>query len=235
MIFIPRRHLLALPLALLLLGNVHAAAAEPARAPTTVELSAEASRPARNDMATAILYFQADDKSPAALSRQVNAAIAAALEQTRTYPAVKAKTSGASTFPVYGKEGRKIEGWRMRSEIHLESRDIAALSELLGKLQSSLALASLAMQPAPDTRKSTADLAATDAIHAFQARAQSIAGTLGKPYRIRHLSVTYGGNQRPVFPVMKSAAFAADAAPMAVEAGESEIAVTVSGTIELSD
>lgn len=235
MTFFRRRQFFALPLALLVLGDAHAANAQSERQPTTIELSAEASRPAPNDMATATLYFQADDKTPAALSRQVNAAIAAALEQARAYPAVKVKTSGASTYPIYGKEGRKIEGWRMRSDIHLESRDLAVLSELLGKLQNTLALASLAMQPAPDTRKNTADLAATDAIHAFQARAQSISGTLGKPYRIRHLSVTYGGNQRPVYPVMKSAAFAADAASMPVEGGESEIAVTVSGTIELTD
>ena len=233
--FIPQRHLLALPLALMLFGIADGVRAQAERAPATVELSADASRPAANDMAIATLYFQADDKSPAALSRQVNAAIAAALEQARAYPAIKTKTSGASTFPVYGKEGRKIEGWRMRSDIHLESRDIAALSELLGKLQNTLALSGLVMQPAPETRKNTADLAATDAIHAFQGRAQSIAGTLGKPYRIRQLSVAYGAPHRPPFPTMKSAAFSSDAAQMAVEAGESEISVTVSGTIELTD
>lgn len=231
----PRWHLLVFPLAVLAVNGAGAAGAPPERTPTTIELSADATRSAPNDMAIASLYHQADDKNPATLARNVNAAVAAALEQARAYPAIKTRTAGVSTFPVYGKEGRKIEGWRMRADIHLESRDIAALSELLARLQSSLALSSLTMEPAPETRRSVSDLAATDAIHAFQARARSVAGILDKPYRIRHLSVAYGGAQRPVFPTMKTAAFAADAAPMAIEAGESEIAVSVSGTIELTD
>ena len=206
----------------------------PGTAPTTVELSAEASRVAPNDIAIATAYFEASDADPAKLSRQVNGAIAAALEQIRRYPDVKAKSAGTSTYPVYGKEGRPIEAWRMRSELQLESRDLPDLSELLGKLQASLALSGLVTQPAPDTHKSIADLVATDAIRAFQARAKTIADTLGKAYHIRHLSIGYGGPPQPIRP-MKTMALRAEAAPMPIEAGESEIAVTVNGTIELTD
>ena len=211
-----------------------AAESESPLTPTTVDLSAEATRPAPNDMAIASMFFEAGDADPAALAVHVNAALASALEQARLYPAVKVRSSGANTYPVYGKEGRKIESWRMRSDIQLESRDIPALSELLGKLQAKLALSSLVMQPAPETRRSVADLAANDAIGAFQARATAVAATLGKSYRISHLSIGYGGPPRPIRPMMKAAAFA-DAAPVAIEAGESEIAVTVSGTIELNE
>ncbi|NMG15967.1 SIMPL domain-containing protein [Aromatoleum bremense] len=229
------RHFLALPLALVMLAASPSATAHAERVVPTVDLSADASRAAPNDMAIASLYFEADGADPAPLARQVNAVIASALEQARLYPAVKARSSGTSTFPVYGKEGRKIEGWRMRSEIQLESRDLPALSELLGKLQGKLALSGLLMQPAPETRRSVADLAAGDAIRAFQARADAVAATLGKPYRIRHLSIGYGGESPPIRPMMKTTTFAAEAAPAAIEAGESEIAVTVSGTIELSE
>lgn len=229
------QHLLALSLALLLPVGTHAAEAAAERAPVTIDLSADASRPAPNDMAIATLYFQAEDKNPAALARQVNAVISAALDQARATPAVRTKTSGATTFPVYGREGRRIEGWRMRSELQLESRDIATLSELLGRLQGSLALSNLVMQPAPDTRRDAADLAAGDAIRAFQARAKAVAGTLGKSWRIRHLSVAYGGHQRPVFPAARATALAAESAPMPVEAGETDVTVTVSGTIELAE
>jgi len=41
---------------------------------------------------------------------------------------------------MHGKLGRTIEAWRMRSEILLETRDMAALSELLGKLQATLSV-----------------------------------------------------------------------------------------------
>lgn len=220
---------LALPVA-----TTHAADA-PGRQPATVELSAEARQPAPNDLAIATVYFQGDDRDPGKLARQADAAVAAALEQARAYPAVKAKTAGTSTFPVYGRDGRRIETWRIRSELRLESRDIAALSELLGKLQGPLALSGLTLQPAPDTRAKAADLAAKDAIHAFQARAQSIAATLGKPYRIRHLTIAHGGGQPPISPMMRAGAMMAEAAPMTIEAGDSEITVTVTGTIELGD
>ncbi|SIQ58609.1 Predicted secreted protein [Aromatoleum tolulyticum] len=230
-----RRSLLILMLPLLASTWSHAAEQKADSGATTVELSADARRAAANDLAIATLYFQADDRNPGALARQVNTAIAAALEQARGYATVKAKSAGTATFPVYGKEGRRIEGWRMRTDIQLESRDLPALTELVGKLQGTLALSGLILQPSPETRKSTADLAATDAIRAFQERAGAIAATLNKPWRIRHLSVAHGGSPRPPFPAARAAAFAAEASPMPVEAGETEIIVTVSGTIELTD
>lgn len=211
------------------------AAEPPAPRATTIELSADAIHAAPNDLATATVYFQTDGREPGKLARVANDAISGALEVARAYPAVKAKTAGASTFPVYGREGRRIEGWRIRSELQLESRDIPAMSELLGKLQEKLALAGLSMQPAPDTRSKAADQAATEAIRAFQARAESIAGVLGKSYRIRHLSIAHGGGLRPIQPVMRATAMVAESAPMTMEAGETEITVTVTGTIELAD
>ena len=235
MIRISARHLRALVMATALGIGAPATAAEAADAAPTVDLSAEAARQAPNDVAMANAYFEAADADPAALSKRVNAAIAAALEQARPYSGVKTSTSGVSTYPVYGKDGRKFESWRMRSEIQLESRDLPALSELLGKLQTTLAVSRLVLQPAPETRKSTADLAATDAIRAFEARAASIAGTLGRKYRIRHLSVAYGGHAQPVYPMMRTAALSAEAAPAPIEAGQTEVTVTVSGTIELTD
>ena len=200
----------------------------------TVDLSAEASREAPNDLARASVYFEDTDAAPAALAQRVNRAVAAAFEQIRAYPDIKASSSGISTWPVHSRDGRNIDAWRMRSEITLETTNVAALSELLGKLQTGLAVANLTMQPSAETRASAADLAAKDALHAFQARAQAIADTLGRDYRIRNLSVNYGGMfTPPPYPMMRSA-MVAEAAPAPVlEGGESRITVSVTGTIEL--
>lgn len=229
------RYVRLLPIAVACAVTTPVATAQHHSGPTapTVELSAEASRPAPNDLAIATAYVEASDGDPAKLSDHVNGVVASALEQVRQYPDVKAKTAGTSTYPVYGKDGRRIEAWRMRSELQLESRNLPSLSELLGKLQGSLAMSGLTMQPAPETRKSIADLVATDAIRAFQTRAKTIADTLGQPYRIRHLTISYGG-EPPIRP-MKAMSFRSEAAPMPIEAGESEIAVTINGTIELAD
>ncbi|WP_332674765.1 SIMPL domain-containing protein [Aromatoleum sp.] len=229
------RYLRFLPTAFVLAFAPLSAVAHPSAEPAipTVELSAEASRPAPNDMAIANAYFEASGTDPAKLADHVNGTVASALEEIRRSPDIKVKTAGTGTYPVYGKDGRRIETWRMRSELQLESRNLPALAKLLGKLPASLAVSGLVMQPAPETRKNVADQVATDALRAFQVRAKTIADTLGRAYRIRQLSIGYGGGQ-PIRP-MKSMAFRAEAAPMPIEAGETEIVVTVNGTVELTD
>lgn len=207
---------------------------------TIVELSAEASRAAPNDLAVATVFYEANQSEPAKLAEQVNAAIADALQLVKQYPQVKAQTGGVSTYPVYRNDGKgetpTIEAWRMRSSIELESRDIPALSTLLGKLQQTLGVANVSLQPAPATRSAAADEAVEDAIRAFEARAAAIAKTLGKQYRIQRLSISHDSGGRP-YPMMRQMAVAAsaDAVSAPLQGGESDIAVSINGAIELID
>lgn len=203
--------------------------------PPFVELSAQASRVAPNDLLRASVYAEAQDTVPATLARRVNQQIAAALDVAKTYANVKVQSGGSHTYPVYGKNGRSIDAWRMRSELRLESRDTKMLSELLGKLQATLAVGSLETLPAPETRQASEDAALVDAIHAFEARARLIGQTLGRQYRIKQMSVQTTG-MPPVVPMPRAKVMAmAEAAPMPVEAGESEVTVNVTGQIELLD
>lgn len=205
---------------------------------TTVEFSAEASKPAPNDLAVANLYAEDNGPSPAAVAAQVNRRIAAALEKAKAQADVKAQSAGVSTWPIYGKEGTgQIESWRMRAEIRLESRNIAAMSDLIGALQQDLALSQVSMQPAPETRRKAIDEATVEAIRAFEARARLVAGSLGREFRIRHLSIgDSGGYQPPFYPRMQASAMkSADAVPAALEGGESQVSVNISGRIELVD
>lgn len=202
---------------------------------TTIDLAADASRPAANDLARATVFAEATSPTPGDSAKRVNALITEALGTAKGYPRVKAQTAGTHTYPVYGKGGGKIEGWRMRSEIALESGDTAALAELLGKLQASLGVAGVTLTPSPETRKKAENEALLDAIAAFKARAKLAADALGKPYRIKHLALG-GQSSRPPLPLMRATSMAAmDAAPMPIEAGESQITATVSGQVELSD
>lgn len=203
-------------------------------APTLVELTAEATRPAANDLARATVFAEATGTTPGKLSREVNGLIADALKTARTYPSVEIQSGGTSTFPVYARDG-KIESWRMRSQLVLESRDSDAISELLGKLQATLGVASLVLQPSPETRKQVENDAMLDAIAAFKARAKVIADALGKPYRIKQLTVHT--NASIVQPLMRGTAspMLASSAPMPMEAGESQVSASVTGQIELLD
>ena len=197
-----------------------------------VELAAEASRPAANDQVHAVLSAEAAGPTLGELSRQINALITEALKVSKSYPAVKVQSGNTSTYPSYSKSG-KIESWRMRSEISLESGDTAAASELIGKLQTSLGVSRLVMQPSPETRKKAENEAMLDALAAFKARAKVVADALGKSYQIKHLSVNTG--RRIAEPMFRMAAKSAmsEAAPMPIEAGESQVTANISGQVEL--
>ena len=207
-----------------------------ALAGTTVDLSAEASRPAANDMVRATVFAEASGSNPAELARRVNQDIAEGLKTIKGKAGVSVKSGHQNTFPVYA-QNQKIESWRMHSELVLESRDAAAVSELLGQLQQMrLAIGSVSQLPAPETRRKVEDEATRDAIGAFRQRAAVVADVLGKPYKIRHLNIQQSG-QMPPMPIMRAsrAAMAAEAVPPPLEAGESLVTTTVSGQIELAD
>ncbi|MFA7293004.1 MAG: SIMPL domain-containing protein [Rhodocyclaceae bacterium] len=201
---------------------------------TTIDLSAEASRPAANDLARATVFAEATSTSPGEAAKKVNPLVAEAIDTAKTYARIKVQTAATHTYPVYAKGG-KIEAWRMRSEIALESTDTAALSELLGKLQANMGVSGVTLNPSPETRKKAESEATLEAIAAFKGRAKLVADALGKPYRIKHLAI--GGQQyRPPAPMLRAAPMAAmEAAPMPIEAGESLITTSVSGQIELLD
>lgn len=206
-----------------------------AAAAMTVDLSAEASATAVNDLLRATVAADVSGGTPAELAQRANAAIAEGLKTAKAYPAVKVRTGNAQSYPNYGKNG-KIESWRMRSELLLESRDPVAMGELLGKLQTSLMMSGLSAAPAPETRAKAEERAMLDVIAAFHSRARIVAGAFGKSYKIKTLSVgTQGGPVQPMMLKSQRMTTMAEAAPMPVEAGESQVTVVVSGQIEIAD
>ncbi len=208
-----------------------------AQAGTLVDLSAEASRPAANDMVRASVYSEASGKNPGELAQRVNADVVEALRVIRAKPGVSVKTGQQASYPVYGEE-RKLEGWRMRSELILESADQGGISELLGKLQQMrMAVGNVSLMPSPETRRRVEDEAMREAIRVFRQRAALISDELGrKPWKIKQLNVQQNGAMPPRPMMMSSrAGVAADAAPMPLEAGESLVTTSVSGQIEVAD
>lgn len=219
----------------LLLSVLAGGFAAASQAGALIDLTAEASRPAANDMVRASVYSEASGSNPADLARQVNGNIGEALKVIREKKGVTVKTGSQSTYPIYT-QSRKIDGWRMRSELLIESKDFGAVSELLGRLQQMrLAVGDIAQMPSPETRRQVEDEAMREAIRAFQNRAAVVAEQLGKDWKIKQMHINQGGGM-PV-PIMRgrAAMMAAEAAPAPIEAGESTISTNVSGQIELAD
>jgi predicted secreted protein len=200
---------------------------------TLIDLSADATQAAPNDLARATAFAEASGATPQAVSSQVKSLLGEVESVAKSYDPVKRQSGITSTYPVYGKIS-KVPSWRMRSEVMLESRDIDALSELTGKLQEKLGVTNIQFVPAPETRKAAEDKAIQSAIAAFQDRAQLLARTLGKAYKIKKLNVNIAGNFQPQRLLGKTSSFG-ESESMPMEAGESQIHVTVSGQIELDD
>lgn len=207
-----------------------------AQAGALVDLSAEASRPAANDMVRASVFSEASGNNPAELARRVNADMAEALKLIRAKAGVTVKSGNQSTYPVYG-QAQKIDGWRMRSELLIESKDLGSVSELLGKLQQMrLAVGTVNQMPAPETRRQVEDETTREAIRAFQSRAAVVGEQLGKTWKIKQLNIQQGGGMPvPMMRAARGAMLAADVAPAPLEAGESLLTTNISGQIELAD
>lgn len=218
---------------LALLAGSFAAASQ---AGALIDLAAEAGRPAANDMVRVSVYSEASGSNPADLARQVNGNIGEALKLIREKKGVTVKSGNQSTYPIYT-QSRKIDGWRMRSELLIESRDFGAVSELLGRLQQMrLAVGDIAQMPSPETRRQVEDEAMREAIRAFQNRAAVVAEQLGKGWKIKQMHINQGGGSPvPIMRGARAAMLAADAAPAPIEAGESTITTHVTGQIELED
>jgi predicted secreted protein len=218
---------------LALLAGSFAAASQ---AGALIDLAAEAGRPAANDMVRASVYSEASGSNPADLARQVNGNIGEALKLIREKKGVTVKSGNQSTYPIYA-QSRKIDGWRMRSELLIESKDFGAVSELLGRLQQMrLAVGDIAQMPSPETRRQVEDEAMREAIRAFQNRAAVVGEQLGKGWKIKQMHINQGGGSPlPIMRGARSAMLAAEAAPAPIEAGESTITTQISGQIELDD
>jgi predicted secreted protein len=114
----------------------------------------------------------------------------------------------------------------------LEGSDFGALPALVSKIQSDdgLVLSGMNFSVSANARRTAEDALTQQAIKAWQARAQGAAQGFGSAsWRAGHVTIQTGDFVRPQ-PMMRAAGGAvAAAAPIATEAGSSDITVTVSG------
>ncbi len=195
-----------------------------------VALSASASISVPNDRIQAWLRAEAESASPASAASQVNTLVAKALAEAKQYPAVKTATAGYSTQQVA--EKGKTTRWRVAQTVSLDSGDFTAAATLISKLQDEggLLLSGMGFSLAESSRRAAEDALTQQAVKSWQARAQQASQALGfAGWRTGRVTVQTGDASRP-YPVMRGqvASFAA-AAPVALEAGTTDVSVTVSG------
>jgi predicted secreted protein len=197
--------------------------------PSAVTLSASATMSVANDRMQAWMRAESDNADAAAAAGVVNARMGKALARAKATTGIEASTSGYSSQQIMDKN--LPARWRVAQTLKLESSDFAALSGLISQLQSDggLVVDGTLFSVSDASRRKAEETLTQQAIKAWQARATEASRGFGfDSWRLGRVAIQSGDSFRPQ-PVMRAMAFEAKAAPVAMEGGNSEITVTVSG------
>ena len=226
---------LSLSLGLLLLTvNVRAEQSPTLYDRYSLQVSAESE--IENDLMTAHLTVEDEDRNSAELADRINQEMLWALLQIERYPSITSSTQNYSTYPKY--EHNRIVGWRSSQTLMLKGKDFDEIKAAIGVLQERLTVRSMRFKPTPETRQEAEDKLIADALAAFRKRSVLIQSSMqATDYRVIHMSVDTNGYSRPVYRAETMAMDARGAAKSvtqpAVDAGTSRIQIVVHGEIQL--
>jgi predicted secreted protein len=203
-----------------------------------LSLSATASVEVVRDWLSIVLSTTREAPEAAAVQAQLRQALDTALNEARrgARPGqVEVRTGGFNVSPRYGQKGQ-ISGWAGSAELVIEGRDVAALSQLVGRLNT-LTVARTGFSLSREAREKVEGEVAGQAIARFRAQAEAYARQFGfAGYGIREVQVNTGSDApQPVMMARASMARAemADAA-LPVEAGKATVTAQVSGSVQMS-
>ena len=227
--------LLVLTVAAVVATGVAAQAPATAERAPSVSVNASATATLPNDRMYAWLRAEKEDASAAAAAADVNARMARVLARLKAQGAINVASMGYSTDPIVDKD--KPKRWRVSQSLRLDSADFATLAAELGTLQDAgLLLGGLGYGLSEEARRRAEDGLARQAIKSWQARAQAAADALGYgAWRVGNVQVQTNDGPRP-YMAMRSElkTMGAAAAPVAADAGTTEVTVSVSGDAVLS-
>ncbi len=252
------RYLPALPLMLcVLVGQASAQVLAPPQ--NVVSLAAEASTEVVQDTLSITLGVSREGSDAAALQSQLRQVLDVALAESRKAHKpgqLESRTGAFSLLPRYNNKpgaGNAISGWQGRAELILEGRDIAAISQLAGRLANlgaagggaaaavganGMVVARALFSLSREAREAAEAEVARQAIGRFKARAETYAKQFGfGSYSLREVNVGAGEVAAPggqaMFRSARAMAVPTDEA-QPVEAGRASVSVTVSGSVQLS-
>jgi len=198
-----------------------------------VRLQSQQTESVSNDTMHVTLQTYAEMQDPAKLATRINQEMEWALAQAKQVQGVKVRTGSYQTWPVTRKE--VTTGWRGQQDLVLESRDTQALSRLTGQLQDKLQIKSMSFTVSDEKRVTVENRLIDLALNAFKERARIVGDNLkADDYRIVEINVGTSTARPPMMHQARIASMSMEASDaVAVEGGESDVRVTVNGTIEL--
>ena len=198
-----------------------------------IRLQSQQTESVSNDTMHVTLNTYAEMQDPAKLAEKINRDMEWALAQAKQVKSVKVSSGSYQTWPITRKE--VTTGWRGQQDLMLESADTEALSRLAGQLQERLQIKSMNFTVSDEKRVAVENRLIDLALNAFKERARIVGDNLkARGYRIVELNVGTS-TQRPQMMYQARMATASMEASdaVAVEGGESDVRITVNGTVEL--
>ena len=215
----------------------------PAQTPETpvnvVQIAASGFTEVQQDWLTMRLNTTETGPDALTVQNQLKAALEAALRVARAQAQpglLEVRTGQFGLYPRYNNAG-KVNGWQGTTELLLEGRDIARITETAGKI-ATLTLGGVSFSLSRQARQQLESEVQAQAIERFKARAAEVAKGFGfGGYTLREVAVSSTDQDlpRPNPPRMMAMEAKAAMSDMAVpvEAGKSMVNVTVSGSIQL--
>lgn len=211
----------------------------PATPANVVQIAASGFTEVQQDWLTMRLSTTETGPDALTVQNQLKAALETALRVARAQAQpglLEVRTGQFSLYPRYNSSG-KVNGWQGSTELLLEGRDIARITETAGKI-STLTLGGVSFSLSRQAQQQLESEVQTQAIERFKARAAEVTKAFGfAGYTLREVSVSSADQgmempQRPRMMAMEAKAAMSDMA-VPVEAGKSMVNVTVSGSIQL--
>lgn len=202
-----------------------------------LSLNATASVEVTKDLLSITFTATRDGADAATVQSQLKQALDAALAEARKAARpeqVEVQTGNFSLYPRYAQKGG-INGWQGTAELVVQGRDMAAISQLSGRIQTmTIGRVSYGLSREA-SQKVEADVTA-QAIQRFQSQANTLARQFGyQGATVREVNVqTNEPGMSPIAPkaYMRAAAAQSDEA-LPVEAGKGTVTATVSGTVQM--
>ena len=215
----------------------HAQAAEVAPPQGVVSLSSSATIEVTKDLLTVTLTTTREGQDAAGVQSQLKQALDAALAEAKKAARpgqLDVQTGNFALYPRYSSKGG-ITGWQGSAELVVEGRDMQAIGQLTGRINT-LTIARVAYNLSRSLREKVEADASAQAIASYRAKATDHAKQFGYTgYVVREVNVASG--EQMVFasaPMMRSKTMSAAAdEALPVEPGKGTVTVTVSGSVQM--
>lgn len=199
----------------------------------TLTLDAAARSEVPQDTVQVTMAYETEAADAATVSAALNKVLKATLDDARGKAGITARNGGYQVYPSTDDKG-KISAWRGRAEVVLESRDFEATSALTGTLGARMAVTGISFSLSEPARQAEEAKLLVAAAAAFRERAKNAVEAFGfAGYTVGNLTLSGSGVVSQPRPMMMRASSMGKSAPVALEGGQAEVTVSVTGVVKL--